>query len=73
MLVEGYPMPDMAGLPPGDFYRPDVVADPTRVFVGYDDGVPVATVSRRTRLPASPWSRTSPCSPPPAARARARP
>ena len=29
--------------PPGDFYRTDVVAGPTRVFVGYDDGVPVAT------------------------------
>ena len=45
VLVEGYPMPDMAGLPPGDFYRPDVVADATRLFVGYDDGVPVATAA----------------------------
>ena len=43
VLVEGYPMPDMADLPPGDFYRADVVEGPTRVFVGYDDGVPVAT------------------------------
>ena len=25
VLVEGYPMPDMAELPPGDFYRPEVV------------------------------------------------
>ena len=43
VLIEGYPLPDMADLPPGDFYRTDVVAGPTRVFVGYDDGVPVAT------------------------------
>lgn len=43
VLVEGYPMPDMAGLPPGDFYRTEVVDGPTRVFVGYDDGVPVAS------------------------------
>lgn len=43
VLVEGYPMPDMASLPRGDFYRTDVVDGPTRVFVGYDDGTPVAT------------------------------
>jgi hypothetical protein len=43
VLVVGYPMPEMASLPPGDFYRTDVVSGPTRVFVGYDDGVPVAT------------------------------
>jgi hypothetical protein len=45
VLVEGYPMPDMADLPPGDFYRPDVVAGPTRVFVGYDGETPVATAA----------------------------
>jgi hypothetical protein len=43
VLVEGYPMPDMADTPPGDFYRTDVVVGPTRVFVAYDHGVPVAT------------------------------
>jgi hypothetical protein len=43
VLVEGYPMPDMADMPPGDFYRGEVVDGPTRVFVGYDDGRPVAT------------------------------
>lgn len=43
VLVEGYPMPDLAVLPPGDFYRADVVEGPTRVFVGYDDGEPVAS------------------------------
>ena len=45
VLVEGYPMPDMADLPPGDFYRPDVVVGPTRVFVGYDGDTPVATAA----------------------------
>ena len=45
VLIEGYPMPDMAGLPPGDFYRTDVVRGPTRVFVGYDGDVPVATAA----------------------------
>jgi hypothetical protein len=45
VLVEGYPMPDMAGMPPGDFYRPDVVAGPTRVFVGYDGETAVATAA----------------------------
>ena len=43
VLVEGYPMPDMAGLAPGDFYRPEVVDDATRVFVGYDGDDAVAT------------------------------
>lgn len=43
VLVEGYPMPDMADLPPGDFYRSDVVDALTRVFVGYLNGDPVAT------------------------------
>jgi len=45
VLVEGYPMPDMADLPPGDFYRPDVVDGTTRVFVGYADGEAVATAA----------------------------
>lgn len=45
VLVEGYPMPDMADLPPGDFYRPDVVDGTTRVFVGYADGRAVATAA----------------------------
>ncbi|KRF46064.1 GNAT family N-acetyltransferase [Terrabacter sp. Soil810] len=45
VLVEGYPMPDMADLPPGDFYRPDVVDEPTKVFVGYDGDTPVATAA----------------------------
>ena len=38
-------MPDMADLHPGDFYRPEVVAGPTKVFVGYDGGTPVATAA----------------------------
>jgi predicted N-acetyltransferase YhbS len=38
-------MPDMADLPPGDFYRPEVVAGPTKVFVGYAGGTAVATAA----------------------------
>ena len=45
VLVEGYPMPDMGHLPPGDFYRADVVDARTRVFVGYDGDRPVATAA----------------------------
>ena len=43
VLVEGYLMPDMAHLPPGDFYRPEVVHGQTRVFVGYEGDTPLAT------------------------------
>lgn len=43
VLVEGYPMPDMADLPDGDFYRPEVLEASTRVFVAYDGERPVAT------------------------------
>jgi hypothetical protein len=43
VFVDGYPLPDMADLPPGEFYRPEVAEGPTRVFVAYDEGMPVAT------------------------------
>lgn len=43
VFIDGYPLPDMADLPPGQFYRPDVVAGPTRIYVAYDGGLPVAT------------------------------
>jgi hypothetical protein len=43
VLVEGYPLPDLADLPPGDFYRSEFLGDSTVVFVGYADGSPVAT------------------------------
>ena len=43
VLVTGYPMPDLADLPRGDFYRPDVIDGTTRVFVGYDGPTPLAT------------------------------
>lgn len=43
VLIEGYPLPDLTDSPPGDFYRPEFLDPATRVFVAYDDGVPVAT------------------------------
>ena len=43
VLVAGYPMPDLADLPDGDFYRPEVLEASTRVFVAYDGDRPVAT------------------------------
>ena len=72
VLVEGYPMPDMADLPPGDFYRPDVVDGPTKVFVGYDGDTPVATAAAHAAAGVT-SSRTSRCSPRPVARAPAPP
>lgn len=43
VLVEGYPLPDLAGAPPGDFYRPELVGGATKVFVAHDGDDPVAT------------------------------
>jgi hypothetical protein len=33
VLIEGYPLPDLEDLPPGDFYRPEFVDGSTKVFV----------------------------------------
>jgi hypothetical protein len=43
VLIEGYPLPELADLPGGDFYRPDFAAYASQVFVAYDGGHPVAT------------------------------
>jgi hypothetical protein len=43
VLVEGYPLPDLADLPPGDFYRPEFVGPATKVFVAEDDRSALAT------------------------------
>jgi hypothetical protein len=40
VLIEGYPLPELAGQPGGDFYR-DLTT--TEVFVAYDGEDPVAT------------------------------
>lgn len=45
VLVEGYPLPDLADSPPGDFYRPAFLDGSSRVFVAYDGTTPVATSS----------------------------
>ena len=43
VLVEGYPLPELAHLPAGELYRPEVLQTSTRVFVAYDGDHPVAT------------------------------
>jgi hypothetical protein len=43
VLIEGYPLPDLTDLPPGEFYRPGFGGDTTQVFVAYDGDTPVAT------------------------------
>ncbi len=45
VLVEGYPMPDIEPLSPGDFYGPTILEGPTRVWVASIDGRPVATAA----------------------------
>jgi hypothetical protein len=43
VLVEGYPMPEGAGEPPGTFFPPGVVDRGLRLRLGVIDGEPVAT------------------------------
>ena len=42
VLVEGYPMPDLEPLLPGDLLAPGILGGPSRVWVGYVDGEPVS-------------------------------
>ncbi len=42
VLVEGYPMPDLEPLKAGDLLGPEILEGPTRVWLGYVDGQPVA-------------------------------
>jgi GNAT superfamily N-acetyltransferase len=42
VLVEGYPMPELQPLTPGDLLAPGILAGNTRVWVGYVDGEPAA-------------------------------
>jgi GNAT superfamily N-acetyltransferase len=44
-LIEGYPMPDMLPYEWGRFYDEPVLGGPTRLWVGYVDGEPVATAA----------------------------
>jgi hypothetical protein len=43
VLIEGYPLPELSDMTPGDFYRPGFDGDATQVFVAYDGATPVAT------------------------------
>lgn len=45
ILVEGYPMPDLQPLTPGDFFGPSILDGPTRVWIGYVDGSPAAVAA----------------------------
>ena len=42
VLVEGYPMPDLQPLSPGDLLAPGILSPATRVWVGYVDGSPAS-------------------------------
>ncbi len=42
VLVEGYPMPELEPLSPGDLLAPGLLGGPTRVWLSYVDGEPAA-------------------------------
>ena len=45
VLVEGYPMPHLQPLTPGDLWPLSVLSDKTRIWLAYLDGEPVATAA----------------------------
>jgi hypothetical protein len=45
VLIEGYPMPELAELAPGRCFDVRVLGGPLRFFVGWVDGTPVATAA----------------------------
>jgi hypothetical protein len=45
VLIEGYPLPELDQLPPGDFYRRELLEGSTQVFVAYDGPTAVATAA----------------------------
>lgn len=49
VLVEGYPMPDLEPLRPGDLLHPGLLGGPTRVWVGYVDGEPASVAAAHVR------------------------
>lgn len=52
VLVEGYPMPDLRPLTPGDLLAPSILSPATRVWVGYVDGEPAAVAAAHTHASA---------------------
>ena len=45
VLVEGYPMPDLEPLSPGELLGPSILGPATRVWLAYVDGQPAATAT----------------------------
>lgn len=45
VLVEGYPMPELEPLTPGDLLAPPILDGRTRIWVGYVDGRPCAVAA----------------------------
>jgi GNAT superfamily N-acetyltransferase len=45
VLVEGYPMPDLEPLAPGDLLAPGILTETTRVWVAFSDGAPAAVAA----------------------------
>jgi GNAT superfamily N-acetyltransferase len=45
VLVDGYPMPDLEPLQPGDLLGPSILAGATRVWLAWVDGEPVAVAA----------------------------
>jgi len=52
VLVEGYPMPDLEPLEPGELLAPGILNGPTRVWLGYVDGRPSAVAAAHTEARA---------------------
>lgn len=48
VLVEGYPMPELEPLQPGDLLGPDLLGGPTRVWLAWVEGSPVAVAAAHT-------------------------
>lgn len=45
VLVKGYPMPDLEPLQPGNLLGPGILAEATRIWLGWVDGEPVAVAA----------------------------
>jgi hypothetical protein len=65
VLVEGYPMPELEPLARGELLAPAILGGPTRVWVGYVDGLPASVAAAHVHaeavlveyVAALPWAR----------------
>src|SRR5512144_2592197 len=53
VLVEGYPMPELEPLSPGELLAPPILEGPTRVWVGYVDGRPASVAAAHVHADAT--------------------